>query len=97
MCLTDSYYDSPPQEPAILTNASCLLDTRKTAIKKWSAICFIVCEGLLGLSYNNVRVARGTTIQEVRPEAGFKTAGFVQEKLVGPAVEKLVFIKDIVG
>ena len=36
-----------------------------------------------GLSNDDVRVARGTVFQEIRPGAGFKTGDFVKEKLGG--------------
>ena len=40
-----------------------------------------------GLSNDDVRVARGTVFQEIRPGAGFKTADFAKEKLGGATVE----------
>ena len=36
-----------------------------------------------GLSNDSVGVANGTVLQETRPEAGFKTDDFVEEKLRG--------------
>ena len=45
--------------------------------KIYISIFFLVCEGL---SYDNIGVARGTTIfQEIRPGPGFKTGGFVKK------------------
>ena len=40
----------------------------------------LVCKGL---SNDDVGVARGAVLQELRPGAGFKTGGFVEEKLGG--------------
>ena len=44
------------------------------------SICYVVCKGI---SNDDVRVARGTVFQEVRPRAGFKTGDSVKEKLGG--------------
>ena len=47
--------------------------------------------GCLGLSNDDIEMARGTVFQEIRPGAGFKTDDFVKEKLgVGATVERLV-------
>ena len=55
-------------------------------------IHFHVCKGLLVLlSNDDVGVARGTVLQEVRPGAGFKTGDFVQEKLGGGIAERLKY------
>ena len=55
--------------------------------KKIVSTRFIVCKGL---SNDDVGVAWGTVIQEVRPGAGFKTGYFVKKKGVGGAsVERL--------
>ena len=45
------------------------------------SILFIVCKVLVVQSNDDVGVARGTVFREVRPGAGFKTGGFVKEKL----------------
>ena len=37
--------------------------------------------GCKGLSNDDIEVARGTVFQEIRPGVGFKTGGFVKEKL----------------
>ena len=39
--------------------------------------------GRKDLSNDDVRVARGTVFQEIRPGAGFKTGDLVKEKLGG--------------
>ena len=41
------------------------------------------------MSNGDVRGARGTVFQEIRPGAGFKTGDFVKEKLGGATVERL--------
>ena len=63
-----------------------LLDTKKGACYEMDMFtCFLVCEGL---STDDVGVARGTVLQEIRPCAGFKTDHFVKEKLGGATVER---------
>ena len=54
--------------------------TRKDTIEKKLSIYFLVCKGL---TIDDVRVARGTVFQEIRPGAGFETGHFVEEKLGG--------------
>ena len=50
---------------------------------------FLVCKGL---SNDDVGAARGSVFQEIRPGAGFKTVGFVEEKLGGlPWNDSLAF------
>ena len=41
---------------------------------------FLVC---IGLSNDDVGVARGTVFQEIRPGAGFKTGDFVEKSWGG--------------
>ena len=48
-----------------------------------------------GLSNDDVGVSTDTVFQEVRQEAGFQTGYFVQEKLGGGTVERLV--RSILG
>ena len=82
---TDSYYDSPPQKPAIfLTNVSWLVDTRKDAMtKKYIYTKNVFMFAKEGLSNDDVGTARGTVFQGLRPRAGVKTGDFVKEKLGG--------------
>ena len=54
-----------------------------------AAVHFLVCKERKGLSNDDVGVARGTVFQEVRPGAGFKTGGFVEEMLGGVTAERL--------
>ena len=43
-----------------------------------------------GLSNDDVGVARGTVSQEIRPDTGFKTGDFVEEKFGGGAIAERV-------
>ena len=43
------------------------------------------------MSNGDVRGARGTVFQEIRPGAGFKTGDFVKRKVGGATVERLYF------
>ena len=44
---------------------------------------FMYFLGCTGLSNNDIEMARGTLIQEIRPRACFQTGDFVKEKLGG--------------
>ena len=50
---------------------------------------FLVCKGPLN---DDVGVARGTAVLEIRPGAGFKTGDFVTRKVGGATVERLGFL-----
>ena len=43
-------------------------------------VCFLLCKGL---SNDDVGVARGTVLQEVRPGIGFESGDFFEEKWGG--------------
>ena len=54
---------------------------------KYLNIFLQVCKGL---SIDDVGVSRDTVIQEIRPGAGFGTGDFVEEKVGGATVERLL-------
>ena len=55
--------------------------------KRVSIYC-LVCKSL---SIDDVGVTRDTVYQEIRSGAGFKTGDFVEEKLGGATVERLIW------
>ena len=78
--VTDSTIVPPKHQRFSLTDVLRLLDTGKDASNKTFPYISLFCKGL---SNDDVGVSMYTVFQDIRPEAGFKTGGFVKEKLGG--------------
>ena len=82
----DSFYDSlPPQKTAIFFSEPFMAVRHKEGYhEKIIITCFFLCKGP---SNDDVGVAGGTVLQEIRSGAGFKTSDFVTDG--GATVERL--------
>ena len=69
-----------PKSSDFFNERSWLYDTRRDASKNNPYLCLI---GLKGLLNDDVGVARGPVLQEIRPGAGFQINGFVKVNVGG--------------